>query len=165
MILIYKNYISYAVLSIGLLIYCCYINAFEFIPATTTMILSLLLWIGITTYFETFNKVLLSKVLCYSGLILSASIFFIFGMEEVPFPQGALIFHDYGISVSLFVILISLLPLLFVSHSSISSLPTDTQSSSLLATTDDRPSYESEDNNWELASDDDLESGDYEVAA
>ena len=162
--LIHKNYISCAVLSIGLLIYCCYINAFEFIPATTTMILSLLLWIGITTYFETFNKILLSKILCCSGLILSISIFFIFGMEEVPFPQGALIFHDFGISLSLFVILISLLPLLFVSRNSINSLPADTQSSSLAAIDDDMSS-KSEDNNWELATDDDLESGDFEVAA
>ena len=164
MILIYKNYISCAVLSIGLLIYCCYINAFEFIPATTTMILSLLLWIGTTTYFETFNKVLLSKVLCFAGFILSVSIFFIFGMEEVPFPQGALIFHDYGISVSLFVILISLLPLLFVSSSKTESLPTNSQSSSLLAVEDDT-SLNNEDNNWEIATDDEIESGDYEVAA
>ena len=164
MILIYKKYISCAVLSIGLLIYCCYINAFEFIPATTTMILSLLLWIGITTYFETFNKVLLSKVLCFAGLILSLSIFFIFGMEEVPFPQGALIFHDYGISVSLFVILISLLPLLFVSSNNTESLPTNSQSSSLIAVEDDI-TLNNEDDNWEIATDDDIESGDYEIAA
>ena len=39
------------------------------------MILSLLLWIGITTHFETFDKILLSKILCFSGLILSISIF------------------------------------------------------------------------------------------
>ena len=85
-------------------------------------------------------------------------------MEEVPFPQGALIFHDFGISLSLFVILISLLPLLFVSRNSINSLPADTQSSSLAAIDDDMSS-KSEDNNWELATDDDLESGDFEVAA
>ena len=85
-------------------------------------------------------------------------------MEEVPFPQGALIFHDYGISLSLFVILISLLPLLFVSHNSISSLPADTQSSSMDTITDNTSSN-SEENNWELATDDDLESGEFEVAA
>ena len=69
-----KNYISYLVLLIGLICYCCYINAMQFIPATIVMSTALLLWVAFNCYFDTFDRLLFSKILFISGIIISISI-------------------------------------------------------------------------------------------
>ena len=163
MTLLHKNYISHAILFCGLLLYCLYINSFEFVPATICMALSLLLWIGITSYFETFDKIFFSKLLSISGLILSVSILLVFGIEEVPFPKGALVFHDYGIALSLFVLIISLLPLLYMSNDTTNTNHSEPQSSTVIASTESQ--HLNVDDDWEIATDDDVESGEFEVAA
>ena len=161
-----KHYISCAVLGIGLLIYCCYVSAFEFIPASITMLTALLFWIAITMHFEIFNKITFAKVFCCAGLLLSLSIFFLFGIEEVPFPNGALLFHGYGIALSLLVILLSITPILFIMDFDLSSLPTNSQFSEAISPpTETANETEDLNDDWEIATENDLESGDYEVAA
>ena len=162
---IHKNYISCGILVIGLLFFCCYVNALEFIPASITMLASLLLWIAFNIHFDMFNKISFAKVLCYSGLLLSITIFFLFGIEEVPFPIGALLFHIDGIAASLFVILLSMLPILFFTQGHPSYSTANSQSSYIEEPKSDSPTDESLDDSWEIATDDDLESGNYEVAA
>lgn len=155
-----KNYISYLVLLVGLICYCCYINTMQFIPATIVMSTSLLLWVAFNCYFDTFDRLLFSKILSISGIIISISIFFIFGIEEIPFPTGALIFHSYGIAISLLMILLSLLPVLFMDISSSTPIAASPQTSYI-----EESKSDSIDDGWEIATEHDLESGDYEIAA
>ena len=155
-----KNYISYLVLLVGLICYCCYIHTMQFIPATIVMSTSLLLWVAFNCYFDTFDRLLFSKILSISGIIISISIFFIFGIEEVPFPTGALMFHSYGIAISLLMILLSLLPLLFINEHISQPISSSTQTSYI-----ETPKSDTTNDDWDIATEHDLESGDYEIAA
>ncbi len=157
-----SNYISNTILALGFLCYMLYIYTTQFIPATIVMSIVLLVWIAFNCYFDLFDPKLLSKVLSISGIVLSISIFFIFGIEEIPFPVGAIVFHGYGISIALLVLLFSLLPILFFPHKNI--LPPQSQSKSLPRKESAEDNYDIDDH-WEVATEDDLESGDYEVAA
>ena len=157
-----KNYISNTILALGFVCYVLYIYAMQFIPATIVMSITLLIWIAFNCCFDLFNSESLSKALSVSGAVLSISIFFIFGIEQIPFPVGAIIFHGYGISIALLVLLLSLLPMLFFSGKDIFSAPS--QSKSLPPQEPTEENYNIDDH-WEVATESDLESGDYEVAA
>ena len=160
--LLNRHYISHAILIIGFLCYCLYIISMQFIPATIIMSISLLLWIAFNSFFETFNSLSFSKILSISGIILSISIFFIFAIEEVPFPSGAIIFHLSGIAVSLLILLLALLPPLFINSNNCLPITTEAQP----ADSKEQKSIDDNNNNhWEIATENDLESGDYEIAA
>ena len=165
MSLLHKNYISCGILAIGFLFFSWYVNAFEFIPASITLLASLLLWIAFNVHFDMFNKVVFSKVLCCSGLILSISILFLFGIEEVPFPEGALLFHGYGIALSLLGILLSVIPILFISDIQILSNSPNSQSSTVSSLSSNVDSSNEIDDQWEIATEEDALNGDFEVAA
>ena len=162
--LINKNYISYTILAVGLLCYCIYMCTMQFIPATIVMSTSLLLWIAFNIYCNSLDKALLARILSLSGIILSLSVFFIFGVEEAPFPVGAIIFHAYGISIALLMFLLSLLPLLFMNNIDLSPHQ-ETSPQSLSSQNMASEDAYNVDDHWEIATDSDLESGDFEVAA
>ncbi len=156
-----KNYMSYTILILGLLSFGFYISSFEFTAASITMLSSILLWLAFSIYFDIFDKMTFSKILCFSGVLLSISIFLLFGIEEVPFPQGALLFHSDGIAITMFVLLLSVLPVLFLSENNVVDLMATSQSAEI-----SKPKYEEDlDDDWEEATVEDLESGEFEVAA
>ena len=162
-----KNYMSYGVLGIGLLIYFIFINAYQFVESTIVMLLVVLLWSALTTYLETFDTLIFSKVLSISGFIFAISFFFFFGVEEVPVPKGAMLFNTPGIAMTIFIIFMSVLPILYVIHGDQTTDMVNHQ------TPVDQPSYNLSDNNqakeiddnWEIATEEDIESGNFEVAA
>ena len=162
MSLMFKNCISYGVLTLGLLIYCCCINAYQFVESSIVMLLTILIWVTLTTFLELFDKLLFSKVLSITGLIFAISFFFFFGVEEVPIPQGAMLFNAPGIAITLFIIFMSALPILYIIHEDNIPKTANTQSSY-------RPPPETVEENidddWEIATDEDIESGNFEVAA
>ena len=168
MTLLLKNCISYGVLTIGLLVYCCCINAYQFVESSIVMLLTILIWASLTTCLEHFDKLLFSKVLSVTGLIFAISFFFFFGVEEVPIPKGAMLFNVSGIAITLFIIFISALPILYIIH--VDKIPTlaNTQSSylpSAVSSTTNETLEEEIDDDWEIATDKDIESGNFEVAA
>ena len=163
---IHKNYISCGILSIGFLFFCWYVNVFAFIPASITMLASLLLWIAFNVHYDMFNKVAFAKVLCCSGLLISISILFLFGIEEVPFPEGALLFHGDGIAMALFGTLLSIIPILFISDMEILNNSPGSQSSELLtAASIQEERADDLDEDWELATEEEANSDNFEVAA
>lgn len=167
MTLMMKNYISCGVLGIGLLIYVIFINAYQFIESTIVMLLVVMLWSVLTTYLETFNTQTFSKVLSISGFIFAISFFFFFGVEEVPMPKGAMLFNASGIAMTLFIIFMSILPALYVIHGDKTTNTTNNETPAAQPT-HDLSSYndiEEIDDNWEIATDEDVESGNFEVAA
>jgi len=164
MTLQHKNYFSCSILILGFLSFCYYINSLEFVAASITMLSSVLLWVAFNVHHDMFNKFSFAKVLCGSGVLLSISTFFLFAIEEVPFPEGALLFHSEGIAITLFVILLSVIPILFLSDMDIVGSTMNSQSAEALysETTSEDEAF---DNDWEIATDEDLESGEYEAAA
>ena len=128
------------------------------------MLSSVLLWVAFNVHFDMFDKATFSKVLCGAGLLLSISTFFLFGVEEVPFPEGALLFHSEGVALTLFVILLSIIPMLFLADADTMAPLANSQFVEASHTSSSNKE-ESLDDDWEIATDDDLESGEYEVAA
>ena len=51
-------------------------------------------------------------ILSISGFIVSLTMFFYYGIEEVPYPYGAILFHFDGILKSLIMCFASSIPLL-----------------------------------------------------
>jgi len=162
MSLMLKNCISYGVLAIGLLIYCCCINAYQFVESTIVMLLTILTWVTLTTFLELFDRSLFSRVLSITGLIFAISFFFFFGIEEVPVPKGAILFNAQGIAITLFIIFMSALPTLYIIHEDSNPKTANTQSSYLPS---NKAVDEDIDDDWEIATDEDIESGNFEVAA
>ena len=130
------------------------------------MLLTLLFWIAFNLYYDTFNNITFSKILSFFGLLLSISIFFFYGVEELAYPKGALLFHSSGIALSLLTLLLSILPLLFIRHQSSFLDAPNNQSTEMEHThCDDVGDSQANLDDWQLSSDDDIESGDFEVAA
>tara|TARA_B100000700_G_scaffold316285_1_gene405573 strand:+ start:1037 stop:1531 length:495 start_codon:yes stop_codon:yes gene_type:complete len=161
---IYKNYISCAILVIGALFFCWHVHSFEFIPASITMLAALLLWVAFNIHFDMFNKIAFAKILCGAGLLLSVSVLFLFGIEEVPFPEGALLFHGYGIALSLLGILLSIMPILFISDLEVINGTPSSQSSEVFISSSTKPVDDINDD-WEIATEEDAQSDEFEVAA
>jgi len=165
MSLIQKNYISCGILALFFLFFCWYINSLEFISASITMLAGLLLWIAFNVHFDMFNKTTFAKVLCGSGLLISLAILFLFGIEEVPFPEGALLFHGYGIALALLGILLSIIPILLISDMPILTDSPNQQSSELDNFEISEASQDDIEENWEIATEEDIESNNFEIAA
>ncbi len=87
--------------------------------------------------------------------------FFVFGIEEIPHPIGAIVFHAGGIAGSLGIGFFSLFPLLIIhqlNSQNISIKPgmfMNKDGSSI------PPNLESDD--WELATEEELQTGGFEI--
>ena len=86
--------------------------------------------------------------------------FFLNGVEEVPFPEGAVVFHAEGIAQALFLLFLCSIPIvlkLIPENTIILNNSIDTKSNSR----DIKGKNQSED--WEEATIEDLESGEFET--
>ena len=100
-------------------------------------------------------------VISSTGFLLAISVFFIFGVEEVPHPVGAIVFHAGGIAGALGMGLFSLFPLLIIHQ--LSSKKTTSPVTHKLNDNDAAPDPELDSDEWEFASEDELQSGDWET--
>jgi len=100
------------------------------------------------------------KILSGSGIFVALSMFFLNGVEEVPFPEGAVVFHAEGIAQALFLLFLCSIPIvlkLIPENTIILNNSIDTKSNSR----DIKGKNQSED--WEEATIEDLESGEFET--
>ena len=131
-----------------------------FLIIQSTLIVSTI-WIMFVVYTWLLSALLLNKykfnsflyIICSSGIILSISLFLTQGIEEIPYPEGALIFHIEGIAKSLFIFFVCSVPLLLFQKkkpiSTIKKLGTEKKETSGKKL-------------WEEATPEDLQSGNYE---
>ena len=83
-------------------------TVFIFQNSLTSAILSLIFFI----YLWLFTSIMVGKyrlknfinLISFSGILVSISLFFILGVEELPYPENAIIFHAEGITKSLFML-------------------------------------------------------------
>tara|TARA_A100001015_G_scaffold48340_1_gene53400 strand:- start:1107 stop:1412 length:306 start_codon:yes stop_codon:yes gene_type:complete len=99
-----------------------------------------------------------------SGFLVSLSVFFLKGVEEVPFPEGAIIFHLDGIALSLLILFICSLPMIL----KINPNNIDNEKRHLKTNQAHGESFKIADNGnkseeWEEATEEDLESGNFET--
>ena len=152
--------ISWLILAVGLFLYLWNITENEFVHATIFMASSILLWMFVGFINDSFSNNDFALVLSGSGFLLAISVFFIYGLEEIPYPSGAIVFHSDGIAKALGLGIASALPLLFgMSNFEKHHNGSQSQKPNVSA----QPTKILEDEEYELADIDDLTSGDFEI--
>ena len=65
----------------------------SFAAAVLWLILNIYVWLILSTTLKTYNINAFVYVLSAAGIAVSISLFFLQGVEELPFPKGALMFN------------------------------------------------------------------------
>ena len=148
------------ILAGGLFLYLWNITDNQFTYATICMAGSILLWmiIGFTT--DSFDNKEFAQVLSGVGFLLAVSVFFLYGLEEMPYPTGAIVFHSDGIAKALGLGIAASLPLLF-GIAGVETNKTDVQTSTPSAPVE--PTIIVEHDDFELADVEDLTSGEFDI--
>ena len=129
--------------------------------ALVSLTSALILWVIYGLLLEVFDVRQFAWVISLSGFLLALSVFFVFGVEEMPHPIGAIVFHTGGIAGSLGIGFFSLFPLLIIHQLNSQNISTKP---GLLINEDGFPAIPNlESDDWELATEEELESNDFEV--
>jgi len=140
----------------------CIFTAFIFQNNLTAAVISLIFFI----YIWLFTSIILNQyklkhfisIIAYSGIAVSISLFFILGVEELPYPENAIIFHSEGIVKSLFIFFVSTIPLIIMNRANNTAVSNQVPNQPI--SKESQSSFDDE--KWEEASMDDLESGNFE---
>ena len=156
----FKQSIPSFFLVLGYLVYFILLFKTSFSISVIWMMILIYLWLSTSLYFNIYNSNSFIKILSSSGIFVALSMFFLNGVEEVPFPEGAVIFHAEGIAQALFLLFLCSIPIvlkLIPENTIILNNSIDTKSNSR----DIKGKNQSED--WEEATIEDLESGEFET--
>ena len=129
--------------------------------ALVSLTSALMLWVIYGLLLDVFDVRIFAWVISLSGFLLALSVFFVFGVEEMPHPIGAIVFHAGGIAGSLGIGFFSLFPLLIIHQLNSQNIYIKP---SMLMNEDDPPILSSlESDDWELATEEERLSGEFEV--
>ena len=152
----HTNTILNLILIVGLAIYILLTTANNLSNAIIWTIFVLYVWVFLSLYLGKFNFQKLLKICCYVGILFSITFFITFGLEEIPYPEGALLFHSKPIAISLLIFFISSIPLIYKLADNQECV--EGKKSQTVFNQEQLSVKEK----WEEASLDDLESGNYE---
>ena len=146
--------IPWLVLAVGMVVYAfCVVNNTDVETYTgLTLMITLGAWACLNIAMDSFNLGQFIKVFAAAGYLFAITVFIFSGVEEVSFPEGAFVFHLSHIVKSIGIIFIASLPLLYFYDSSESKTVTSSSDSDDVS-----------DDNWEAASQEDLDSGQWEL--
>ena len=122
---------------------------------------TLIFWVLYGLLLDDFDVRIFAGVISVTGVLLAISIFFIYGVEEVPHPVGAIVFHAGGIAGALGMGLFSLFPFLIIHQ--LNSDNTTPISAPGAKEDDPPPEPELESDDWEFATEEELQSGEFEI--
>ena len=129
--------------------------------ALVSLTSALILWVIYGLLLDVFDVRIFAWVISLSGFLLALSVFFVFGIEEIPHPIGAIVFHTGGIAGSLGIGLFSLFPLLIIHQLNSQNIYAK---HGVLMNKDGSPNtFNLKSDDWELASEEELTSGGFEV--
>ena len=129
--------------------------------ALVSLTSALILWVIYGLLLDVFDVRIFAWVISLSGFLLALSVFFVFGVEEMPHPIGAIVFHTGGIAGSLGIGFFSLFPLLIMHQLNSKNISTKP---GLLMNEDGFPAIPNlESDDWELATEEEKQSGEFEV--
>ena len=129
--------------------------------ALVSLTSTLILWVVYGLLLDVFDVRIFSWVISLSGFLLALSVFFVFGIEEMPHPIGAIIFHTGGIAGSLGIGLFSLFPILIMHQLNSQNIYAK---HGVLMNEDGFPAIPNlESDDWDLATEEEWQSGEFEV--
>ena len=149
------------ILIIGLILFYSYLIDNNLNLALVSLTTALILWVIYGLLLDVFDVRIFSWVISLSGFLLALSVFFVFGVEEMPHPIGAIVFHTGGIAGSLGIGFFSLFPLLIIHQLNSQNISTKPR---VLMNEDGFPAIPNlESDDWELATEEERQSGEFEV--
>ena len=157
----YKKIAGGLILVIGVFAYIVSISNNNLNFALIYLTAALILWVLSGLFLNTFDVRIFAGIISASGFLVAISVFFMFGIEEVPYPVGAIIFHSGGLAGALGIGFFALFPILIFHQAGAEKLPQITRIEPNMSREDIGPEIES--NEWEMASDDDLQSGKFKI--
>ena len=129
--------------------------------ALVSLTSALILWVIYGLLLDVFDVRIFAWVISLSGFLLALSVFFVFGVEEMPHPIGAIVFHTGGIAGSLGIGFFSLLPLLIIHQLNSQNISTKP---GVLMNEDGFPAIPNlKSDDWEMATEEERQSGEFEV--
>ena len=142
-------------LAIGLVVYAfCVINNTNVeLYSGLTLMITLSSWACLNIALDSFKITDFIKVFAIAGYLFAITVFFFSGVEEISFPQGAIVFHMSQIVKSFGIAFIASLPLLYfydsqgISETRLAPKKTDDISN----------------DDWEAATQEDLDSDQWEL--
>ena len=118
-------------------------------------------WLIASLIFEQYSFQDFLYTVCGSGVLIAIGFFFINGVEQVPFPEGAVLFNGAGIAQAFFLFFIFTVPVIIYHHTSTTLMNSLSQKTSIAKPAEDTSIASDEE--WEMATIEDLESGNYET--
>jgi len=158
----FKQCIPSVFLVLGYLVYFILLFKTSFAISIIWMMLLVYIWLSTSLYLNIYNSNSFIKILSSSGVLVALSMLFLNGIEEVPFPEGAVVFHAEGIAQALFLLFLCSIPIvlrLIPENTVILKSSIDTKASSNLSNTKE----ENQSDDWEEATIEDLESGNFDT--
>ena len=123
--------------------------------------MNVILWVLYSLILDVFDFRFFAWIISVSGFLVAISVFIMFGIEEVPYPVGAIVFHSGGLAGALGIGFFALFPILILHQTGSEKSPQITRTEPVMSRENMEPEIES--NEWEMASDEDLQSGEFEV--
>ena len=145
---------------LGYLIFLYFVSEGTFSSAITSLMFFIYIWLFTSLYLNQYTFHSFLYVVCSGGILVAISLFFLIGVEEVAYPQGALMFHADGVVKALFIFFICSIPLILLNKENnlskifnINNLPKDST----------KQATEYDESLWQEATIEDVESGEYET--
>tara|TARA_Y100001970_G_scaffold58592_1_gene74426 strand:- start:2356 stop:2841 length:486 start_codon:yes stop_codon:yes gene_type:complete len=161
MIITLKNNLHWILFSLGFIFYCVLLAQAALSWSIVWLIFMIYTWLIISLILKQYVFKQFLYLLCSSGIWVSLTWFIIKGVEEVPLPKGAFLFKTEGIIPSIILFMLFTIPLIIHHFGSTQKIMTR------LAGQEKQPQASNKNhnvNNWEEASIEDLESGDFEIS-
>jgi len=149
------------ILVIGLILFFSFLIDNNINFALVSLTSALILWVIYGLLLDVFDVQIFAWVISLSGFLLALSVFFVFGVEEMPHPIGAIVFHIGGIAGSLGISLFSLFPLLIIHQLNVQKY--SLKPGMLMNETGSPATPNLESDDWELATEEELHSDEFEV--
>ena len=152
---------------LGIIVYFILISNQQFSLGIVWLIFVLYGWTIISILVQSYSLQSFIYALCGFGIIIAITLFFMNGVEEVPFPKGAIQFKLDGIAQSLVVFFIFTAPLIVYQQQTKDNAleePSAMIEKPHIEKISENNELEDNDNSeWEEATAEDLESGRFEV--
>ena len=163
-----KNTFHWTVYMLGMLAYVVFIsiNPKQFLLSILWLIFIIYAWVIIGILNKKYNLKHFIYIASCSGIIMSIAAFFIYGVEELPYPIGAIRFNTESIILISILLFVFSLPALIIRLGSLELVSTKIKDvkefpkDSLSNIIEEESVLEIEE--WEEATAEDLESGNFE---
>ena len=156
-----KKMVGGLILVIGLILFFSSLIDNNLNLALVSLTSTLIIWVIYSLLFDVFDVQIFAWVISLSGFLLALSVFFIFGVEVMPHPIGAIVFHTGGIAGSLGIGFFSLFPLLIIHQ--LNSQNIFSKPGILMNENGSSTSSNLESDDWELATEKELLSDEFKM--